>query len=92
MMMKHNKYLKQLLEQLLIKSLFNQSLSCIIHMICNKYKQLKAAKKRKIVDFKGQILLKGAHDNVPITLLVDNDDNGGDNDKDKNKEDEQKKD
>ena len=34
---------------------------------------LKAAKKRKIIDFKGQILLKGAHDNVPITMLQGND-------------------
>merc|ERR1719334_2019306 len=34
---------------------------------------LKAAKKRKIISFKGQMLLKGAHDNVPITLLQDND-------------------
>lgn len=34
---------------------------------------LKAAKKRKFITFKGQILLKGAHDDVPITLLVDND-------------------
>eukprot|EP00615_Pteridomonas_danica_P017040 CAMPEP_0114383206 /NCGR_PEP_ID=MMETSP0102-20121206/4592_1 /TAXON_ID=38822 ORGANISM="Pteridomonas danica, Strain PT" /NCGR_SAMPLE_ID=MMETSP0102 /ASSEMBLY_ACC=CAM_ASM_000212 /LENGTH=406 /DNA_ID=CAMNT_0001539205 /DNA_START=21 /DNA_END=1241 /DNA_ORIENTATION=- len=30
---------------------------------------LKAAKKRGIVDFKGQILLKGAHDKTEITLL-----------------------
>jgi hypothetical protein len=30
---------------------------------------LKAAKKRKIVDFKGQMLLKGMHDKVPIVLL-----------------------
>eukprot|EP00485_Elphidium_margaritaceum_P017369 CAMPEP_0202726588 /NCGR_PEP_ID=MMETSP1385-20130828/184688_1 /ASSEMBLY_ACC=CAM_ASM_000861 /TAXON_ID=933848 /ORGANISM="Elphidium margaritaceum" /LENGTH=136 /DNA_ID=CAMNT_0049392811 /DNA_START=77 /DNA_END=487 /DNA_ORIENTATION=+ len=35
---------------------------------------LKAAKKRKIIKFKGQILLKGAHDNVIITLLVGNED------------------
>jgi hypothetical protein len=30
---------------------------------------LKAAKKRKIIDFKGQMLLKGAHDNVDVFLL-----------------------
>eukprot|EP00621_Florenciella_sp_RCC1693_P014157 CAMPEP_0182552100 /NCGR_PEP_ID=MMETSP1323-20130603/47278_1 /TAXON_ID=236787 /ORGANISM="Florenciella parvula, Strain RCC1693" /LENGTH=93 /DNA_ID=CAMNT_0024763771 /DNA_START=11 /DNA_END=288 /DNA_ORIENTATION=- len=31
---------------------------------------LKAAKKQGVVDFKGQMLLKGAHDAVPIILLV----------------------
>eukprot|EP00903_Cladosiphon_okamuranus_P013360 g12452.t1 len=30
---------------------------------------LRAAKKRGVVDFKGQMLLKGAHDDVIITLL-----------------------
>ena len=30
---------------------------------------LKAARKRGIIDIKGQIWLKGAHDKVPITLL-----------------------
>ena len=35
---------------------------------------LRAAKKRKIISFKGQVLLKGAHDNVAITLLEGNDD------------------
>jgi len=29
---------------------------------------LKSAKKRKLIDFKGQMLLKGAHDNVVITI------------------------
>eukprot|EP00045_Choanoeca_perplexa_P014007 m.162499 g.162499 ORF g.162499 m.162499 type:complete len:83 (-) comp16534_c0_seq1:1374-1622(-) len=28
-----------------------------------------AAKKRKIIDFKGQMLLQGAHDNVDVFLL-----------------------
>lgn len=32
---------------------------------------LKAAKKRGLIDFKGQMLLKGAHDNVDIVLLKD---------------------
>jgi len=32
---------------------------------------LRAAKKRGIIDFKGQMLLKGAHDNVAITMLND---------------------
>ena len=31
---------------------------------------LKAAKKRGVVDFKGQMLLKGAHDDVDIILLI----------------------
>merc|ERR1719337_329792 len=31
---------------------------------------LKSAKKRKIIDFQGQMLLKGAHDSVLIKLLV----------------------
>ncbi|KAG5183245.1 costars domain-containing protein, partial [Tribonema minus] len=30
---------------------------------------LKAAKKRGVVDFQGQMLLKGAHDSVMVTLL-----------------------
>jgi len=30
---------------------------------------LKAAKKRGMIDFKGQMLLKGAHDKVMITIL-----------------------
>eukprot|EP01035_Chromulina_nebulosa_P017977 gene17977-23609_t len=30
---------------------------------------LRAAKSRKVIDFKGQMLLKGANDNVMITLL-----------------------
>ncbi|CAJ1969580.1 unnamed protein product [Cylindrotheca closterium] len=30
---------------------------------------LKSAKKRGLIDFKGQMLLKGAHDNVKITIL-----------------------
>merc|ERR1719334_941889 len=34
---------------------------------------LKAARKRGVIDFKGQILLKGPHDAVPITLLMGND-------------------
>eukprot|EP00445_Apocalathium_hangoei_P034987 CAMPEP_0203964624 /NCGR_PEP_ID=MMETSP0359-20131031/94330_1 /ASSEMBLY_ACC=CAM_ASM_000338 /TAXON_ID=268821 /ORGANISM="Scrippsiella Hangoei, Strain SHTV-5" /LENGTH=92 /DNA_ID=CAMNT_0050901147 /DNA_START=63 /DNA_END=341 /DNA_ORIENTATION=- len=32
---------------------------------------LKAAKKRGILDFKGQMLLQGAHDSVVITLAKD---------------------
>jgi len=32
---------------------------------------LKAARKKGIIDFKGGILLKGAHDDVDITLLVE---------------------
>jgi len=32
---------------------------------------LRAAKKRKVVDFKGQMLLKGAHDDVIISLLIE---------------------
>jgi len=32
---------------------------------------LRAAKKRKVVDFKGQMLLKGAHDDVIIKLLIE---------------------
>eukprot|EP01083_Nonionella_stella_P076162 207403_1 len=39
---------------------------------------LRSAKKRKIIKFRGQMLLKGMHDNVPIQLSVDNDDDGGD--------------
>ena len=30
---------------------------------------LRAAKRKKIVDFPGQMLLQGAHDNVDIVLL-----------------------
>lgn len=30
---------------------------------------LKAAKKRGLIDFKGQMLLKGAHDSVKITIV-----------------------
>lgn len=30
---------------------------------------LRAAKKRKIIHFEGEMLLKGAHDNVDIVLL-----------------------
>eukprot|EP01083_Nonionella_stella_P227660 807558_1 len=43
---------------------------------------LRSAKKRKIIKFKGQMLLKGPHDNVPITLLKDNDDDDNNNDND----------
>ena len=32
---------------------------------------LKAAKKRNIIKYDAPILLKGAHDKVPITLLVE---------------------
>jgi len=32
---------------------------------------LRAAKKKKIIQFQGQMLLKGAHDDVVITLLTD---------------------
>lgn len=32
---------------------------------------LKAAKKRGVVEYSAPILLKGAHDKVPITLLVE---------------------
>ncbi|KAI9137144.1 hypothetical protein BKA69DRAFT_1032890 [Paraphysoderma sedebokerense] len=32
---------------------------------------LKAAKKRKIVDFKGELLLSPAHDDVDIVLLAE---------------------
>lgn len=38
---------------------------------------LKSAKKRKIVYFKGQVLLQGAHDDVDIVLLQGNDDDDG---------------
>ena len=31
---------------------------------------LKAARTKGFIDWKGQMLLKGAHDNVEITLLV----------------------
>ena len=47
---------------------------------------LKAAKKRKIISFKGQMLLKGAHDNVKITLLKDNDGDSNDNHHDTNRQ------
>jgi hypothetical protein len=30
---------------------------------------LKSAKKRKMIDFKGQMLLKGAHDNVMVSIV-----------------------
>ena len=33
---------------------------------------LKAARSRQLIDWKGQMLLKGPHDKVVITLLVDN--------------------
>jgi hypothetical protein len=32
---------------------------------------LKAAKKKGFIEWKGQILMKGAHDDVDITLLVE---------------------
>ena len=32
---------------------------------------LRAAKKRKVVDFKGQMLFQGVHDNVDIVLIDD---------------------
>lgn len=32
---------------------------------------LKAAKKRKILTYQGELLLQGVHDNVDITLLID---------------------
>ncbi|EGD74580.1 hypothetical protein PTSG_05945 [Salpingoeca rosetta] len=32
---------------------------------------MKAARKRGLIDFKGQILLQGAHDDVVVTLLKD---------------------
>lgn len=32
---------------------------------------LKAARKKGFIDWKGQMLLKGAHDDVEITLLVE---------------------
>ena len=32
---------------------------------------LKAAKKRGVIDFQGQMLLKGAHDKVEIVLLAE---------------------
>jgi len=31
---------------------------------------LRAAKRKKIVKFDGELLLQGVHDNVPITLLI----------------------
>lgn len=31
---------------------------------------LRAAKKKKIVTYDGELLLQGVHDNVPITLLI----------------------
>ncbi|KAG5846606.1 costars family protein ABRACL [Anguilla rostrata] len=34
---------------------------------------LKAAKKRKIVTFQGELLLQGVHDNVDVVLLQDED-------------------
>ena len=35
---------------------------------------LRAAKRKKIIKFEGELLLQGVHDDVPITLLQDNDD------------------
>lgn len=35
---------------------------------------LRAAKRKKIVKFEGELLLQGVHDNVPVTLLQGNDD------------------
>ena len=32
---------------------------------------LRAAKRKKIITYEGEILLQGAHDNVPVTLLKD---------------------
>ena len=32
---------------------------------------LRAAKKRKVVDYAGEMLLQGAHDGVHVVLLVD---------------------
>lgn len=32
---------------------------------------LRAAKRKKIVTYDGELLLQGVHDNVPIKLLVD---------------------
>jgi len=32
---------------------------------------LRAAKRKKIITFEGELLLQGVHDNVPITLLLD---------------------
>ncbi|XP_046849110.1 costars family protein ABRACL [Xenia sp. Carnegie-2017] len=32
---------------------------------------LKAAKKRKIVTYEGELLLQGVHDNVEVVLLID---------------------
>ena len=32
---------------------------------------LKAAKKRKIIDFEGELLLQGVHDAVDISLLIE---------------------
>ena len=53
---------------------------------------LRAAKKKNIVSFKGQMLLKGAHDNVEITLLKEpekkeDEDNNNNNNNNKDKED-----
>ena len=31
---------------------------------------LRAAKKRKVIDFKGEMLFQGVHDKVPIKLLA----------------------
>mmetsp|Transcript_11300 Transcript_11300/g.18927 ORF Transcript_11300/g.18927 Transcript_11300/m.18927 type:complete len:83 (-) Transcript_11300:33-281(-) len=33
---------------------------------------MKAAKKKKIIDFKGEILLQGAHDDVDVILFAGN--------------------
>ncbi|XP_002158724.1 costars family protein ABRACL [Hydra vulgaris] len=35
---------------------------------------LRAAKRKKVVTFEGELLLQGVHDNVPIKLLLHNDD------------------
>lgn len=32
---------------------------------------LRAAKRKKIIQYEGEMLLQGAHDNVPIVLLKD---------------------
>lgn len=31
---------------------------------------MKAAKRKKVIDYKGEILLQGAHDNVDVILLA----------------------
>ncbi len=32
---------------------------------------LRAAKRKKIITYEGQLLLQGVHDNVDVTLLID---------------------